>query len=246
MRGSPLFAPYQDVLRHGAARADFRGDVLGPHRSVRHHAGEAAARAVRDYARDDLLLVGGVPHVRVVPLASARRDVSRVEVTIRHRFGVGDLGELPCGPDGLDAVIDAMPPDLERGEHVGTPAHRAWTCLPRTVFGDRAAVLVANNAPFLMRAERETWLGEAPVAGWPDAGMAEAYALAGIVSGEAAGEAIRTCAGQARALLATGDRRIALGKVPGALRAFEEVYLPAYGSDALPTEDAEAFAALGP
>lgn len=248
MRGSPLFAPFVTLQRHGSPRDDYRGDVLPPPRSVRHNAGETASSAIRAYASEDLLLVGGVPHVRVVPLASARRKAHGVEVSIRHRAGVPDLEDLPVGPGDLDAVIDAIPERFARGDHLGTEVFLAWRDLPASVFGDRAAVLAANNVPFLMGRERGHWLGGRPVDAWPDTEMFEVHGLAGLVSGEAAGAALAAAAGQARAMLATGDRCVGLSKVPDALRTIESAYLPGYRptAEAAMVEDADAFAALGP
>lgn len=160
---TPLYLPYRgtprDVTRWDA---DDRGGALGPSRVVRRDAGKEAADNLRAFAREDLLVVGGVAHLRVVPLARPHRLWSgrdaggatwEVAYHVMSYAGMAGLATGPVDPRGLEGARSAY---LAR--HGGGPLRHPeaggdWRALPDSVFGERAAEAVANNLPGILRRE---------------------------------------------------------------------------------------------
>jgi hypothetical protein len=244
LRGTPLTAPFRKIERTGYPKPDHRGGDLGFHRLVRSHGGLMAAAAVRDMGREWFLIVDGVPHVRVVPLATADTGLFDARVTVMERFRIDGLRNLPATPGQVHAFVDAVRPHWHTDRGFDPPqGFRSWMDLPPTVFGDRALTLVANELPFLVRHGQghRDWAEK-----YPDRVAAmEALELDGLarsITGDDVETTIRACAVKLRDQIAV-SRHSTTGANEAALRVIETLYLPAF-LPPLDDVDAEALSSL--
>lgn len=255
---SPLILAYRGTPRYlPVAPADDRGDALGPPRLVRYDGQAEASANATAYARDDLLLVDGIPYVRVVPLARVFRDDNGVHARIMSYGGMASLGTAPVAPADFDAATRATAEPGRRRVHL-PDGFDAWQALPASVFGERARETVANCLPGLLRmtldradASLRPYMDPAwrrTMAEWETRGLNRSLA------GEPAGDALRDSLQVMAALIHFDRNKTIMGMghwSDVALAMLREVHVagPGHPAPAPPAadsldEDAAAFAGI--
>jgi hypothetical protein len=206
---------------------------------------------MRELAEEDLLLVDGVPHRRVLPLARIHPDAPCARVHLMLHPGMASLGSVPTPPQAFEATLAAVA--LPGADGFAKPrGFDAWMRLPAEAFGDRPARMVANRLPAHMRSHLDEGRLTAPDGVRDRLAEMEGEGLLGLVRGASIAPVLAECANLLEAMRThvregeSGSRWIPTGGAASVLATLREVLIPSCAPpdpEAL-EEDAAAFAAI--